>query len=117
MAEAASAVASCVHVVLGSGLGSRGRPHLDPLEEEEERRDLCWGGDTASGSCSEAVAMADVGGAAVAGDPLASPGDPASAPGDGGSSGKSSAHAASSSAVADFGKGKSPSTGGAKAPC
>ena len=107
--------------MLGSGLGSRREPHLDPLKEEEERRDLCWGGDTASGSCSEAAAMADAGCAelpAVAGDPLGSPGDPATAPGDGGSGGSSSAHrAASSSAVADSGMGGGLSTGGAKASC
>ena len=106
--------------MLGSGLGSKGKPHLDPLEDVDERRDLCWGGDTASSSCAEAAAIADAGAPespAAAGDPLASPGEPASAPGDGGSGGNSAWRAASSSAVAESGKSGSLSTGGLKASC
>ena len=57
----------------------------------------------------------------MARDTLGSPGDPATAPGDdgsGGSGGDSSArHNASSSAVADSGKGGVSSTRGAKASC
>lgn len=116
MAEAASATAFCVPSVmeLGSGWGSRGKPHLDPLEEEEERRDLCWGGDKdGCRSCSEAATTPGVGCADApckAGDPSASLGDPPAVPGDGGSGGScSSCRAASSSAVAESGSGGIPS--------
>lgn len=102
-------------VVMGSGWGSIGNPHLDPLEDEEERRDFCWGGEKGGGCscCSEAANTPGVGCTELpckAVVPSASPGDPLAAPGDCGSGGSSSScRAASSSAVAESGSGGIPS--------